>query len=153
MLFFIYLVWLVTHTFIATELQNKESKKNLQPLSIGNNNPYCACVNCGTDKACGLLWRTGNQYSVPLYPQHFAKKVHVVISHCKNDLSWVRNLILKKSKFHVESIHVITKCGYNVTGAPAMATVEVLPNIGRCDHSYAHYITKVLDKKVKVEIF
>ena len=30
-----------------------------------------------------------------------------------------------------------------------MATVEVLSNVGRCDHSYAYYINTVLDKKVK----
>ena len=32
----------------------------------------------------------------------------------------------------------------------ATTTIEVLPNVGRCDHSYAHYITTILDEKIKI---
>jgi len=38
-----------------------------------------------------------------------------------------------------------------VVGVPEMATVERLPNVGRCDHSYAHYITTVLAQKIPKE--
>eukprot|EP00980_Cylindrotheca_fusiformis_P004884 scaffold1038_cov100-Cylindrotheca_fusiformis.AAC.7 len=50
--------------------------------------------------------------------------------------------------FNIASIHIISKCDREVRGLPSTATVEVLPNVGRCDHSYAHYITTVLDQKV-----
>jgi hypothetical protein len=40
---------------------------------------------------------------------------------------------------------VISKCGqYENIGAPPTATHEVLPNVGRCDHTYAHYISRAL---------
>jgi hypothetical protein len=37
----------------------------------------------------------------------------------------------------------------SVIGVSPNATIEVLPNVGRCDHSYAHYITTVLDQKLQ----
>ena len=44
---------------------------------------------------------------------------------------------------------MITKCGAPVNGAPDIATIQVLPNVGRCDHTYAYYMSTVLDQKVE----
>ena len=81
-----------------------------------------------------------------------AKKIHVVISHCKNDLDWFSNYI---KGFNIASVHVISKCGVPVRGLSnnlstgnIKPSIEVLSNVGRCDHSYTHYINTILDEKV-----
>ena len=46
---------------------------------------------------------------------------------------------------NVVNIHIISKCGHKVEGAPLNATVETnIPNVGRVDHSYAYYISSVI---------
>ena len=50
---------------------------------------------------------------------------------------------------NVASIHVISKCGHEVEGAPMGATTVVLPNIGRCDHTYAYFITTIFPSYLK----
>ena len=50
---------------------------------------------------------------------------------------------------NVASIHVISKCGREVEGAPMGATTVVLPNIGRCDHTYAYFITTIFPSYLK----
>lgn len=45
----------------------------------------------------------------------------------------------------MSSLHIITKCGKTVTGAPAYARIESLPNVGRCDGSYVRYIISILN--------
>ena len=76
------------------------------------------------------------------------KNIHVVVSHCKNSLDWIPAFTAGRD---LSSIHIISKCSESVKGAPKNATIEILPNIGRCDHSYAHYITTVLPQKVETE--
>jgi len=87
---------------------------------------------------CGGLWR-GNNY-------HESKFLHLVISHCKTPLSWLEDFV---KDHYIASIHIITKCGEDVLGAPSMATIEALPNVGRCDHTYAYYIANVLPNLVE----
>jgi hypothetical protein len=107
----------------------------------------CKCVKCREDDLCGKLW-TGTQVSGNIEGNNdiYKKEIHVVVSHCRTDL----DLLTALTGFNVVSIHVISKCGHPVRGAPLDATIEVLPNVGRCDHSYAHYITNVLDKKLQL---
>ena len=91
----------------------------------------------------------------------------MVVSHCRSRLDWLEeymrpatpaeryNLMDRRGwweayvrpprtaspAYRIASLHVISKCDQqDDTGAPAGATVETLPNAGRCDHSYAHYI-------------
>ena len=118
----------------------------------------CKCVDCEEDKACGGLWK-GNRYAGGDAASYSTrrllagladddiklKKIHIVVSHCKSDLYWIQAFT---KGFNIASIHVISKCGIPVIGAPNIATIEVLSNIGRCDHSYAYYITTVLDQKI-----
>ncbi len=108
----------------------------------------CQCIDCEEDKICGGLWK-GDRFPDDLGNSNVeAYKVHIVVSHCKSDLDWLSGFT---REYDVESIHIISKCGRPVIGAPESATIEVLPNIGRCDHSYAYYITTVLDQKVAEE--
>ena len=102
-----------------------------------------------------------------------AKQIHIVISHCTKGLHSLANYtkgisngnsngnnggvevgINNNMNISIKSVHIISKCGVAVEGIPeplkAITTIEVLPNVGRCDHSYAHYINTILDKHVPV---
>lgn len=98
-----------------------------------------------------------------------AKQIHIVISHCTKGLHSLANYttgisngnnggvevgIYNNMNISIKSVHIISKCGVAVEGIPeslkAITTIEVLPNVGRCDHSYAHYINTILDKHVPV---
>jgi hypothetical protein len=105
----------------------------------------CSCVDCDEDKVCGGLWR-GVRYPgmVESDEELLHKKLHLVVSHCKTSLSWMQDYL--KGFTNVGSIHVISKCGHGVEGDAIGAEVLVLPNVGRCDHSYAHFITTILPK-------
>jgi hypothetical protein len=46
--------------------------------------------------------------------------------------------------YHIHHIDIISKCGLEVIGAPANSTIIRLPNVGRCDHSYAWWISTQL---------
>lgn len=105
----------------------------------------CKCLDCEDDDVCGGLWK-GKRYPGRKNLKHI--DIHVVVSHCKHSLYWISQFT---SGYHLASIHIITKCGESVMGAPENATIEILPNIGRCDHSYAYYITTVLSQKVETE--
>jgi hypothetical protein len=104
----------------------------------------CKCVDCQEDEKCGGLWK-GKRYPGEGDPK--ISKIHIVVSHCKNDLGWISSDFTEG--YDVASIHVISKCGAPVIGAPEIATIEVLPNVGRCDHTYAYYISSVLEQKMK----
>jgi len=103
----------------------------------------CSCVDCQEDELCGGLWRAMRYPGMDRDPHTL--KIHLVVSHCKANLDWIANYT---KGFDVASIHVVTKCGSAVNGAPESATIEVSPNVGRCDHTYAHYINSILDQKV-----
>ena len=118
------------------------------------NDKVCKCVDCEEDELCGGLWKA-NRYpgndndntNDKNFNGNNGAKIHIVVSHCKSNLGWISDYT-KGYEADIASIHVITKCGVPVKGAPNNATLEVLPNVGRCDHTYAHYITTILDQKV-----
>ncbi len=69
--------------------------------------------------------------------------VSLVISHCDVSLDWIPNFI--GDQYHIQDITVYSKCGKEVKGLDKLKSVEKpqvirLPNLGRCDHSYAHWI-------------
>ena len=105
----------------------------------------CKCVDCKQDKVCGGIWKGEflADYGSPV--DIMTLKIHIVVSHCTSDLYWISDYI---KGFDVASIHVISTCGEEVIGAPGMATIEVQPNTGGCDHTYAYYITTALPQRV-----
>ena len=108
--------------------------KSLPPIK----NAKCSCVDCDEDPDCGGLWK-GNNY--PMRSNIHNLNIHIIVSHCKDDLGWI-------NKFTEGYISVISKCGVPVQTAPKKAKIFEHPNVGRCDHSYAKYITTFLDSIV-----
>mmetsp|Transcript_1514 Transcript_1514/g.2258 ORF Transcript_1514/g.2258 Transcript_1514/m.2258 type:complete len:382 (+) Transcript_1514:222-1367(+) len=106
----------------------------------------CTCVDCNEDKVCGGLW-LGNRYpGMPSEEEAIHIKMHIVVSHCKKSLDWMPKYL--EGFKNVASIHVISKCGQEVKGAPNETTTVVVPNVGRCDHAFAYYITEILPQLV-----
>ncbi len=72
--------------------------------------------------------------------------LHVVISHCTMPLDWIWNRALAGEKW--KSMTIYSKCGVPLRkeDLPPDANVVILPNVGRCDHSYAYWIAETLDK-------
>jgi hypothetical protein len=72
-----------------------------------------------------------------------AYNVSLVISHCDVAIDWIPGYI--DDKYKVQDITVYSKCNKPVEGIDKLKSVTMpkiirLPNVGRCDHSYAHWI-------------
>ena len=145
---------------------SKERNDAPLPLLSSSSGPtkQCKCVHCNQseDELCGGLWKgisyppvqtDNNNGNNGNNLRQEKRRVHIVVSHCKADLNWMSDFIGNDhaDDVVVASMHIITKCGEEVIGAPRTATIEELPNLGRCDHSYAKYITSILDGKLSTD--
>eukprot|EP00977_Amphora_coffeiformis_P001334 scaffold278_cov195-Amphora_coffeaeformis.AAC.19 len=93
----------------------------------------CTCVNCKEDPNCGGLWK-GDAVGGDA---HAFDRITLVVSHCLKPLHWIEKFT---KGFVVDDVTIISKCNNTVVGAPPNSTIVRLPNVGRCDHSYAHWI-------------
>ena len=73
-------------------------------------------------------------------------KISIVISHCGSPVDWIPSF-MGEGNYQVSEVTVISKCGKEVDGVNSLETsfganinIKRLPNVGRCDHSYAHWI-------------
>ena len=134
---------------ILLSFQYYQTSTSLSPFTHNKDavvkTTICKCVDCKEDKICGGLWRGLRYPGMPSSEEEvLQKKIHLVVSHCKKSLSWMQDYI--EGFANIASIHVISKCGHKVEGAPMGAVIQMLPNVGRCDHSYAYFITTILPK-------
>ncbi|KAL3941873.1 MAG: hypothetical protein SGBAC_003843 [Bacillariaceae sp.] len=75
--------------------------------------------------------------------------IDLVISHCNLPVDWIFTSFASPEEDDdiaydplsiFRNVTIISKCNLPVVGAPPSATIIRLPNVGRCDHSYAHYL-------------
>ena len=67
-------------------------------------------------------------------------RVSVVISHCDKNLAWLASYL---DDVDVHNITIISKCNVPITDKdilPPDTTLIRLPNVGRCDHSWAFWM-------------
>jgi len=76
------------------------------------------------------------------------KKVSLVISHCDKPLDWIAGNFTKGYESLIDKVWVFTKCGNDVIGAPPGSEIITLPNVGRCDHTYAHWMNNFLASEI-----
>jgi len=83
--------------------------------------------------------------SIPIAKVDGTGKLHVVVAHCDKRIDWIWNDFLRDVE--LASMTIITKCGQppDPTTLPVVARVVELPNVGRCDHSYAYFIQNMKD--------
>lgn len=70
-------------------------------------------------------------------------RAELVIAHCTLPLGWVPPAIAELAACGVDVVatFVYSKCGRGVKGLPkGLARVRTLPNVGRCDHTYATHL-------------
>lgn len=65
--------------------------------------------------------------------------VSLVISHCDHPLSWLTNVTNGYENI-IGKVWILTKCGKEVIDAPQNAEIITLPNVGRCDHTFAYWM-------------
>lgn len=78
------------------------------------------------------------------------KKIYLVISHCDKPLGWITNFT---KGFNIEKTWVFSKCDKEVIDFPNGSIIHKLPNVGRCDHTYAHWMNKYLPQHQNSSIF
>ena len=69
--------------------------------------------------------------------------VQLVISHCEEHVDWIKTFV--GDAYNVKRITIYSKCGNFIRGLDELARyaptqVVRYDNVGRCDHSYAHWI-------------
>ena len=70
------------------------------------------------------------------------RKVSVVVSHCDHNLSWMTDFFGTSIKpTLIVKVWIFTKCNREVVGAPSGAEIIALPNVGRCEYIYAHWLS------------
>eukprot|EP00586_Coscinodiscus_wailesii_P007616 CAMPEP_0172522916 /NCGR_PEP_ID=MMETSP1066-20121228/293381_1 /TAXON_ID=671091 /ORGANISM="Coscinodiscus wailesii, Strain CCMP2513" /LENGTH=173 /DNA_ID=CAMNT_0013305955 /DNA_START=189 /DNA_END=707 /DNA_ORIENTATION=- len=90
-----------------------------------------------------LLWKGDVAGGHP----HRYDRVTIVISHCSHDLDWVIPFV-RGYEGTIVAIHVYSKCGrrHNVALPEDVTNVMVvsadLPNVGRCDHTFAYWMAR-----------
>lgn len=106
---------------------------------------YPACTS--PSHACASLWQ-GFDAPAPRcadQPRCRSLAVDLVVSHCTRELEWLWRQVeeLRGEGVAVRNVTVYSKCGRSRALAPqlpAWAMLRTLPNVGRCDHTYAHHM-------------
>ncbi|CAE7251320.1 unnamed protein product [Symbiodinium sp. CCMP2592] len=67
------------------------------------------------------------------------KHLDLVIAHCHKSLRWIESFLASRQ---ISNVTVFSKCNRSVDGAPANARIVPMQNVGRCDHTYAHWLAE-----------
>lgn len=107
----------------------------------------CQCVLCDSDPECGGLWKAD---AVGGNAREF-KHIHFVIAHCNHTLDWLMKFSRDFQDLNIQST-IISKCGKEgateIDEALTVPTIVSAPNVGGCDHSYAHWLHLLVQGKV-----
>lgn len=128
---------------------NGESSPTLKPLN--KDNDYYMYDESDPEAAwIGGVSKAATKDAIENFNSNNHGKVHLLVSHCDMPLDYIfKNFINSKAmQDRVASITIISKCGKTIEGAPESSgnfdnKVIILPNLGRCDHSYAYWISNI----------
>lgn len=68
-------------------------------------------------------------------------RLTLVISHCDEDMSWMNEYL---KDFQIQDVIIYSKCNATIEGySHPKSKIIRLPNTGRCDHSYAHWMRQM----------
>ncbi len=69
----------------------------------------------------------------------------IIVSHCEEDVGWIAGYV--GDRYSINDVTIYSKCGKDVEGIQSLregltpnVNVVRLPNVGRCDHTYAYWI-------------
>ena len=143
----LFLASVLIHDFNSPSKSALATKRTAGEDTSASRQPFLKFPNDYT-VSCGprSLWRgsfndvLGDKETV-LGNREISLKVAIVISHCARALDWFNDAT---SSLDVRSVTVYSKCGKPVVGAPANARIIQLPNVGRCDHSFAYHMNTLV---------
>ncbi len=91
-------------------------------------------VHCESEDVA--LWR--GTHLEQKFPKLDTKEtIDLVVSHCDLPIDWIFDWA---APLEFRDIRIFSKCGKPVVGAPERAKIVKLENVGRCDHTYAHFL-------------
>ena len=95
----------------------------------------CVCmIVVESDRFCEHAWNGGLwRLETPV-----RGRTHLVVSHCGSSLKWLPSYANVTS---FDTMTIISKCGLSPTPTYG-AHLVTLPNVGRCDHTYAWWMLK-----------
>lgn len=141
----------VFYSWLATDY-------NAYPESVAAS--LSASVSTFTATASLSVSSSGSSlFSSNISPVATKPGLHIVVSHCDKSLDWLWHRVLQAGKKqqnsiaaailkNIKSVTIFSKCGQEGSlkkePLPPMADIVILPNVGRCDHSYAYWIAHVL---------
>ena len=73
-------------------------------------------------------------------------RLTLVINHCNEDMSWMKEFL---RSYKIRDVIIYSKCKSPINSySPHAFTSETrqLPNYGRCDHSYAHWMANMKEE-------
>ena len=88
------------------------------------------------------LWR-GTHMKEEFSKLDTTAKIDLVVSHCDLPVGWIFEWA---APLEFRTISIFSKCRKQVIGAPENANIIRLENVGRCDHTYAHFMAKYRSK-------
>lgn len=116
-----------------------DANKKYSPMSLSKK-VKCKHVNCDHRNVCDGIWHAKEiEKKKSFHLENAFDKISLVVSHCLHDVTWLNEFILDARSL-IKEIVIVSKCGKPVEGAPPNTKIINLPNVGRCDHSYLHYI-------------
>ena len=77
-------------------------------------------------------------------------RISLVISHCDHSLAWLKDYVGKEGQ--IDDITIVSKCDKVVEGVSDLSKLSSdikitrLPNVGRCDHTFAYWIVNNYSK-------
>mmetsp|Transcript_9576 Transcript_9576/g.22505 ORF Transcript_9576/g.22505 Transcript_9576/m.22505 type:complete len:401 (+) Transcript_9576:105-1307(+) len=100
------------------------------------------------DSLDGRLWRGSIPKDETDISDYASKAtIELVVSHCNLPLDWIS--AWTASAKSISNITIVSKCDQPVVGAPSNANIVRVRNVGRCDHSYVHFIAENYDRFLK----
>eukprot|EP00751_Fragilariopsis_kerguelensis_P003707 CAMPEP_0170818574 /NCGR_PEP_ID=MMETSP0733-20121128/40839_1 /TAXON_ID=186038 /ORGANISM="Fragilariopsis kerguelensis, Strain L26-C5" /LENGTH=126 /DNA_ID=CAMNT_0011178757 /DNA_START=235 /DNA_END=612 /DNA_ORIENTATION=- len=70
-------------------------------------------------------------------PLDTSTRINLVVSHCDESIDWIFEWA---NPLEFNDVIIFSKCNKQVKGQPPNSRVIRLDNVGRCDHTYAHYM-------------
>ena len=97
---------------------------------------YCHTTLLQTIRRSNLKFFTGDVLHTQVNYSNL--NLTLVISHCNESMTWMQDYL---KDFPIKNITIYSKCNATLQYAIASGSNIIrLPNVGRCDHSYAHWM-------------
>jgi hypothetical protein len=127
--------------FIVWAIFFHESISNFFASSVGNvlNLVTLWLLSHTPNTPENALWKASVADSLSFSQVDHNFTIDLVVSHCNLPIDWIFEWA---DPYKFRDVTIFSKCNQQVHGAPIKANIVELPNVGRCDHTYAYYMAR-----------